>query len=103
MTTFIDLSDIPVIDNHCHAVEAVQGSDPVLWRERFTESPDPAMGAQHVQHTAFYRRLMRRAGAFYGIAPAQEAELLRHREELGAEALVGALFRDARIRPRTRP
>jgi predicted TIM-barrel fold metal-dependent hydrolase len=97
MTRFIDLSDIPVIDNHCHAVEAVQGSDPVLWRQRFTESPDPVMGAQHVQHTAFYRRLMRRAGAFYDIAPAQEAQLLRHREELGAEALVGALFRDARI------
>ncbi len=97
MATFIDLSDIPVIDNHCHAVEAFQSSDPVLWRERFTESPDPAVGAQHVQHTAFYRRLMRRAGAFYGIAPDQEVKLLRHREELGTAALVGTLFRDARI------
>ena len=97
MTTFIDLSDIPVIDNHCHAVEAVQSADPVLWRERFTESPDPAVGAQHVKHTAFYRRLMRRAGAFYGIAPDREGELLRHREKLGTAGLVGTLFRDARI------
>jgi hypothetical protein len=62
MTTFIDLSDVPVIDNHCHAVEAVQSADPVLWRARFTESPDPTMGAEHVHHTAFYQRLMRRAG-----------------------------------------
>jgi predicted TIM-barrel fold metal-dependent hydrolase len=97
MATFIDLSDIPVIDNHCHAVEASQSADPVLWRERFTESPDPAVGAQHVEHTAFYRRLMRRAGAFYGIAPDHEGELLRHRENLGTAALVGTLFRDARI------
>jgi predicted TIM-barrel fold metal-dependent hydrolase len=97
MTTFIDLCDIPVIDNHCHAVNALPSADPVLWRERFTESPDPAVGAQHVQHTAFYRRLMRRAGAFYGIAPDREAELLGHRVELGTAALVGSLFRDARI------
>jgi predicted TIM-barrel fold metal-dependent hydrolase len=97
VTTFIDLSDIPVIDNHCHAVESVQSSDPALWRRRFTESPDPALGAGHVQHTAFYRRLMRRAGDFYGIAPDHEAEMLAHREELGAAALTGMLFRDARI------
>ncbi len=97
MTTFIDLSDIPVIDNHCHAVDALPSADPVLWRERFTESPDPAVGARHATHTAFYRRLMRRAGAFYGIAPDREAELLRHREELGTATLVRTLFRDARI------
>jgi predicted TIM-barrel fold metal-dependent hydrolase len=97
MTTLIDLSDIPVIDNHCHAVDAQQSADPVLWRQRFTESPDPAIGAQHVQHTAFYRRLMRRAGALYGIAPDQEAEMLRHREELGTATLVRTLFQDARI------
>lgn len=97
MTAFIDLSDIPVIDNHCHAVEATQSADPVAWRERFTESPDPEVGAEHVTHTAFYRRLMRRAADFYGIAPNQEAELLRHREQLGTAALVRTLFRDARI------
>ncbi len=97
MTSLIDLTDIPVIDNHCHAVEAIQSADPVLWRERFTESPDPAVGAEHVSHTAFYRRLMKRAGAFYGIAPDREAELLTHREELGTAAIVEALFRDARI------
>jgi predicted TIM-barrel fold metal-dependent hydrolase len=97
MTSLIDLTDIPVIDNHCHAVEAIQSADPVLWRKRFTESPDPALGAEHVSHTAFYRRLMRRAGAFYGIAPDREVELLTHREELGTAALVSDLFRDARI------
>lgn len=97
MATFIDLSDIPVIDNHCHSVEAHQSSDPVLWRKRFTESPDPALGALHVEHTAFYRRLMRRTGDFFGIAPEQETALLKHREQLGAAELVRTLFRDARI------
>lgn len=97
MTTLIDLSDIPVIDNHCHAVEAIQSADPVLWRERFTESPDPDLGASHVEHTAFYRRLMRRMGALYGMAPDHETALLEHREQLGTAALVEKLFRDARI------
>jgi predicted TIM-barrel fold metal-dependent hydrolase len=97
MATFIDLSDISVIDNHCHSVEAHQSSDPVLWRKRFTESPDPALGALHVEHTAFYRRLMRRTGDFFGIAPEQETALLKHREQLGAAELVRTLFRDARI------
>ena len=97
MSTFIDLSDIPVIDNHCHAVEAIQSADPELWRARFTESPDPALGHDHVRHTAFYGRLMRRSAAFYGIESASEAELLDHRLGLGTEGLVGALFRDARI------
>lgn len=97
MATFIDLSDIPVIDNHCHAVEAQQSADPVLWRRRFTESPDPELGASHVQHTAFYSRLMHRAAGFFGLRPEQEIELLRHRESLGTTTLVANLFRDARI------
>ena len=97
MATFIDLSDIAVIDNHCHSVEAAQSSDLVAWRRRFTESPDPTLGALHVSHTAFYRRLMRRAGAFFGIDSGEETTLLEHREHLGAKELVRALFRDARI------
>ena len=97
MATFIDLSAIPAIDNHCHAIDAVQSADPVLWRQRFTESADPALGAEHVQHTVFYRRLMRRAAAFYSLPDAEEARLLSHREELGTEDLVRALFRDANI------
>ncbi|MBG6106904.1 amidohydrolase family protein [Frigoribacterium sp. CG_9.8] len=97
MGSFIDLSNIPVIDNHCHAVEAVQSADPVEWLRRFTESPDPEMANDHVRHTAFYRRLMSRAAEFYGIAPDREDELLAHREKLGAAAMVTALFQDARI------
>lgn len=93
----IDLSDIPVIDNHCHAVEAIQSADVDLWRARFTESLDPALGADHVRHTAFYGRLMRRSATFYGIPSASETELLDYRLALGTEGIVGALFRDARI------
>jgi len=97
MTTFVDLSDIAVIDNHCHSIEAVQSSDLVAWRRRYTESPDPTLGALHVSHTAFYSRLMRRTAAFFGIASGEEKALLEHREQLGATELVRALFRDARI------
>ena len=96
MTTFIDLSDVPVIDNHCHAVEAVQSADPVLWRARFTESPDPTIGAEHVHRTAFYQRRLRRAGTVYGLAFKPEDEILVHREKTGSAALAGSRCRDAR-------
>ena len=97
MATFIDLSDIPVIDNHCHAVVATQGADPVEWLQRFTESPDPAMGAEHVRHTVFYRRLMRRIAARYGLPVNDEAGVLAYRAQRGSAALVGELFPEARI------
>lgn len=97
MATFIDLSDIPVIDNHCHAVVATQGADPVEWLQRFTESPDPAMGAEHVRHTVFYRRLMRRIAARYGLRVNDEAGVLAYRAQRGSAALVGELFPEARI------
>ena len=99
MATFIELSDIPVIDNHCHAVEALLSTDLATWREQFTESPDPTIGAEHVSNSAFYRRLIRRMRDFYGIDDGSETEeaLLAHRAELGTELLVEKLFRDANI------
>ena len=99
MATFIDLSDVPVVDNHCHAVESQLDVDPEVWRRRFTESPDPVLGAEHVGSSAFYRRLIRRMSEFYGIAQSPDIELalLTHRAERGTDQLVAELFRDAKI------
>jgi predicted TIM-barrel fold metal-dependent hydrolase len=95
MTHIIDLTDVPVVDNHCHAVEATQESGTASWRQFFTESPDPEMRTRDVAETAFYRRLLRAMTAFHGVTG--EEEVLRARAGLGAEALVAALFRDASI------
>jgi predicted TIM-barrel fold metal-dependent hydrolase len=96
MTNFIDLSDVPVVDNHCHAIEAQQPTGLASWRALFTESPDPGMRANEVADSAFYRRLVRSLEGFYGVTG--EESVLRVRERLSTEQLVTDLFRDASIR-----
>jgi hypothetical protein len=92
----LDLSDVAVVDNHCHAVEARQEAGPADWPAYFTESPDPAMRARDAATTAFYPRLLRAMAAFHGV-PADEEAVLDARRSLGAEELVARLFSDARI------
>src|SRR5712691_65256 len=43
MAAPVGLTDIPVADNHCHAVEAEQPDGVAQWRQYFSESPDPQM------------------------------------------------------------
>jgi predicted TIM-barrel fold metal-dependent hydrolase len=91
-----ELSLLPVIDNHCHAVLS---STPIAvdrWRPLFSESPDPVMRASAAADTAFYRRLMRELGGFLGVA-SDETSVLRARARLGTDNLVAELFADARI------
>jgi predicted TIM-barrel fold metal-dependent hydrolase len=95
MAKIIDLSDVRVVDNHCHSIEAVQQNEVAIFRSFFTESPDSQIQTHHVAETAFYRRLIRAMGSFYGVTT--EEEVLRVREEQGVESLVNRLFRDAAI------
>ena len=96
MAAPVGLTDIPVADNHCHAVEAEQPDGVAQWRQYFSESPDPQMRTGDVAETAFYRRLLRRMAAFHQVPPA-EADVLSARAAFGTADLAGALFRDARI------
>jgi predicted TIM-barrel fold metal-dependent hydrolase len=91
----IDLSDVAVIDNHCHAVDAKQKRSAATWRAAFTESHDPQLRAEGAADTAYYRRLVHAMAVYYQVRT--EEEVLEAREALGAEQLVGALFRDAGI------
>jgi predicted TIM-barrel fold metal-dependent hydrolase len=91
----IDLSDIAVIDNHCHAVDAVQKRSTQTWRAAFTESHDPQLKAEGAADTAYYRRLVHAMALYYQVRT--EDEVLEARDALGAEQLVGTLFRDAGI------
>jgi hypothetical protein len=96
MPSSINLGDVPVVDNHCHSVEAVQRADVPSWRQLFTESPDPAMRAHDAAQTAFYLRLVRAMADHYGVAAEEEA-VLDARAKLSADELVRSLFQDASI------
>ncbi|CAB4591617.1 unannotated protein [freshwater metagenome] len=95
MPQIIDLSDVRVIDNHCHAIEAVQQNEIAIFRSFFTESPDAQIQRSDVAETAFYRRLIRAMAKFYGVTT--EEEVLRVREQQSVESLVNRLFHDAAI------
>ncbi len=91
-----DLAGLPVVDNHCHAVDAVQGQTEVAtWRALFTESPDPQVRRVDVATTAFYRRLLAAMEAWYDVEG--ESAVLAARSGRSATDLVSALYADAGI------
>jgi predicted TIM-barrel fold metal-dependent hydrolase len=93
----IDLSDIPIIDNHCHGLYRDQGPfDPPAWRRFFTESRDPVMPRDHVPATIFYRRMLRDLAGFFGCEPLEEA-VLAARQARDRDELTGVLLRAAHI------
>jgi uncharacterized protein len=93
----IDLTSIPVVDNHCHGLYAVQETpDARAWRGHFTESRAPRMREDFAGETLFYRRLIREMAAFFGCAP-EEAAALEARGALTRDTLISSLLRAAHI------
>jgi hypothetical protein len=93
----IDLTGIPVIDNHCHGLYRDQEPfDPVTWRRFFTESHDPEMARDHVANTVFYRRLLHQLADFLECEPSEEAVLATRRAWRHGE-LIRALLQTANI------
>ncbi len=77
----IDLSHIPLADNHCHGIYHMQGPmDAPAWRRLFTESSDPGMRSEHVATTLFYHRLVRKMATFFGCDPTEDAVLEARRQ-----------------------
>ncbi|HEX5912003.1 MAG TPA: hypothetical protein VFY54_02610, partial [Rubrobacter sp.] len=69
----LDLTQIPVVDNHCHGILWDQTFDGLAsWRRSFTESTDPHMARDHVASTTLYRRLIRTLADFLGCEPEEE-------------------------------
>jgi len=93
----IDLTQVPVIDNHCHGVLREQTFDDLaIWRQSFTESTDPGMARDHVASTAFYRRLIRTLADFLGCEP-EEGAVFAARTGRDGQELTGALLRAANV------
>jgi uncharacterized protein len=93
----IDLTQVPVIDNHCHGITQDQTfNDLAGWRQAFTESTDPGMARDHVASTAFYRRLIRTLADFLGCEPVEGAVFAARTGKDGRE-LTGTLLRAANV------
>jgi uncharacterized protein len=96
MADIIELSDIAVIDNHCHPIEADQAADVARFRQFFSESPHPSMRRHDVAETAFYRRLIRAMSEHFAVA-CDEESVLAARGGRTPEELVSSMFTAAAI------
>src|SRR5918992_5967785 len=93
----LDLTQVPVVDNHCHGISQDQTfEDLASWRRAFTESTDPGMPRDHVASTIFYRRLIRTLADFLGCEPEEEAVFAARTGRDGRE-LTSALLRAANV------
>src|SRR5215211_3188777 len=93
----VDLTQVPVVDNHCHGIQRDQAfGDITSWRRAFTESADPGMPREHVATTAFYSRLIRALAGFFGCEP-EEEHVLAARTERNGPQLSGELLRSANV------
>jgi hypothetical protein len=71
----LDLTTIPLIDNHCHSLLREQPQTPEAFRACFTESYFSEIARQHVEHTVLYQWALAELGEFYHCAPATDAVL----------------------------
>jgi predicted TIM-barrel fold metal-dependent hydrolase len=93
----VDLTQVPVVDNHCHGVMRDQAFGEITaWRRALTESADPGMPRDHVATTALYRRLVRTLADFLDCEPREEAVFAARGGRDGRE-LTAALLRAANI------
>ncbi len=93
----IDLSSVPVVDNHCHGMYIRQGPfDVAAWRQLFTESYGPQTRAAHVASTVFYQRLVRDLAAFWHCDATEEAVLAARARQDG-DVVIRTLLRAANV------
>src|SRR5215213_829035 len=93
----VDLTQVPVVDNHCHGILLDQAfGDLASWRGAFTESTDPGMARDHIATTAFYERLTRTLSGFLACEPGEQAVFEARTGKDGRE-FAATLLRGANI------
>ncbi len=92
----VDLSPVPIVEHHVHALLRQQPRTVQAYLALFTEGDDPELIARHVPHTVFFRWAVRELAAFLGCEPTVEA-VLAARNALPLAELAQRCFRDARI------
>lgn len=94
----LDLTSIPVVDNHCHPILLEQQLDALQFRAYFTEASAPVFAEQHVAQSVYYLWMLRQLAVFFGCqSKSSEDEVLAARSLLDADTLIEHLYRAARI------
>ena len=93
----LDLTGIPVVDEHCHGFyRAQQPTDAIGWRRHFTESRDESSWKDHVASTLFYHRLIHELALFFECEPSETAVLEARRRYQPAD-LIHAFLKEGTI------
>ena len=91
----LDLSGLPILDQHCHPLLRDGITFGVVDYQRFfSESGEAEMHQRHAPTTIFFRWALKELAAFLGCAPTVEA-VLAARAAVGHEALAPRMFRAA--------
>jgi len=92
----LDLTSIPVVDNHCHPVFPNQRLDTLEFRNCFVEGNGPSFAESHIPNTVYYLWFLRQTADFYGCARTEEA-VLAARNAMSTEELIERFLRAAHI------
>ena len=76
----VDLSGVPIVDNHAHPLTRGQPQDAESFRRAFSEAHSPLLAREHVQWAVHYRWALRQLGEVLGVEPSEEAILQRRSE-----------------------
>ncbi|MBF2007463.1 MAG: amidohydrolase family protein [Chlorogloeopsis fritschii C42_A2020_084] len=92
----MNLSDIPIIDQHAHNLLRPEIANSSPYAAAFTEGYAPEIINYHARNTLFYRRSLREVAALLKCEPQEEAILAR-RKSLGLEELTKLYFNAANL------
>jgi hypothetical protein len=92
----LDLTTIPVIDNHCHPMLLTQQLDVWQFRRYFTEATHPSFVQQHLPNSVYYLWMLRQMASFYECERTEEA-VLAARNSMSADMLLARLVQAANI------
>src|SRR5271154_5981469 len=72
--SIIDLSDVPIVDHHCHALRKIDQLESLeAYQGYFSESPDPVIKARYVPDTIIWQWAIRELAGYLGCEPNAEA------------------------------
>ena len=69
----LDLSSIPIVDNHCHSLLREQPPDDAAFRIHLTESYFPEVARDDVPHSLFYQWTIRELAGLLDVEPTPDA------------------------------
>lgn len=92
----LDLSAVPILDNHCHSLLRGGAGTAAEYARFFTESGNAEMRARHASQTIFFRWAVKELAGYFGCAPTAEA-VVEARAAAPADALAVRMLGDAGI------